>query len=82
MKKTVRATVVLTIALFLLGALAVPALAVSPSATDLTSVESAARFCLETAKTYGGGTASFYDEADFTRLTGRYGTMHHLQGMG
>jgi hypothetical protein len=51
-------------------------------ATDLTSVESAARFCVETAKTYGGGTASFYDEADFTRLTGRYGTMHHLQGMG
>jgi hypothetical protein len=51
-------------------------------ATDLTSVESAARFCIETAKTYGAGTASFYDEADFTRLTGRYGTMHHLQGMG
>ncbi|TCC21720.1 DUF1177 domain-containing protein [Kribbella speibonae] len=51
-------------------------------ATDLTSVESAARFCIETAKTYGAGTTSFYDEADFTRLTERYGSMHHLQTMG
>jgi hypothetical protein len=44
-------------------------------ATDLTSVESAARFCLEAAKSYGSGTASFYD-------TDRYGSMQHLQGMG
>ncbi|WP_329001952.1 DUF1177 domain-containing protein [Kribbella sp. NBC_00709] len=48
-------------------------------ATDLASVESAARFCIETAKTYGAGTASLYDEADFERLTTRYGSMQHLQ---
>jgi hypothetical protein len=51
-------------------------------ATDLTSVESAARFCLEAAKSYGAGTCSLYDEADFTRLTARYGSMRHLQTMG
>jgi hypothetical protein len=51
-------------------------------ATDLTSVESAARFCIETAKAYGAGTTSFYDQPDFTRLTDRYGSMRHLQGMG
>jgi hypothetical protein len=51
-------------------------------ATDLTSVESAARFCLEAAKSYGAGTCSFFDPADFDRLTSRYGSMHHLQTMG
>jgi uncharacterized protein DUF1177 len=51
-------------------------------ATDLTSVESAARFCLEAAKSYGAGTCSLFDPADFERLTTRYGSMHHLQTMG
>ena len=48
-------------------------------ATDLVSVESAARFCLEAAKSYGAGACSFFDEADFDRLVTRYGRMHHLQ---
>jgi Protein of unknown function (DUF1177) len=51
-------------------------------ATDLTSVESAARFCLEAAKSYGAGACSFFDPADFDRLTTLYGSMHHLQTMG
>ncbi len=51
-------------------------------ATDLVSVESAARFCLEAAKSYGAGACSFFDPADFDRLTTLYGSMHHLQTMG
>ena len=49
---------------------------------DLASVESAARFCIETAKTYGAGTCELFDPAVFARLTTRYGSMHHLQTMG
>ncbi len=51
-------------------------------ATDLVSVESAARFCLEAAKSYGAGACPFFDPADFDRLTTLYGSMHHLQTMG
>lgn len=38
-------------------------------ATDLASVESAARFCVEAAKSYGAGTCALFDPADFDRLT-------------
>ncbi|WP_432879229.1 DUF1177 domain-containing protein [Kribbella sp. CA-245084] len=48
-------------------------------ATDLASVESAARFCIEAAKTYGAGECSLFDPTDFERLTTRYGSMRHLQ---
>jgi hypothetical protein len=51
-------------------------------ATDLASVESAARFCVEAAKSYGAGAVTLFDPADFDRLTTRYGSMHHLQTMG
>jgi hypothetical protein len=51
-------------------------------ATDLASVESAARFCVEAAKSYGAGTCELFDAADFDRLTSRYGSMRHLQTMG
>ncbi|NIK57661.1 DUF1177 domain-containing protein [Kribbella shirazensis] len=51
-------------------------------ATDLASVESAARFCVEAAKSYGAGDCELFDAADFDRLTTRYGSMQHLQTMG
>ncbi|MFF0270937.1 DUF1177 domain-containing protein [Kribbella sp. NPDC004536] len=51
-------------------------------ATDLAAVESAARFCVEAAKSYGAGTCALFDPADFDRLTTRYGSMRHLQTMG
>ncbi|GAA1573667.1 DUF1177 domain-containing protein [Kribbella hippodromi] len=51
-------------------------------ATDLASVESAARFCVEAAKSYGAGTCELFDPADFDRLTSRYGSMRRLQTMG
>jgi hypothetical protein len=51
-------------------------------ATDLASVESAARFCVEAATSYGAGAVTLFDPADFDRLTTRYGSMHHLQTMG
>ncbi|MGW7684372.1 DUF1177 domain-containing protein [Kribbella sp. NPDC054772] len=51
-------------------------------ATDLASVESAARFCVEAAKSYGAGAVELFDPADFDRLTSRYGSMRHLQTMG
>ncbi|MGZ0152201.1 DUF1177 family protein [Kribbella sp. WER1] len=51
-------------------------------ATDLAGVESAARFCVEAAKSYGAGICALYDPTDFDRLTTRYGSMRHLQTMG
>ncbi|GAA2834624.1 DUF1177 domain-containing protein [Kribbella solani] len=51
-------------------------------ATDLASAESAARFCVEAAKSYGAGTCELFDPADFDRLTSRYGSMRRLQTMG
>ena len=51
-------------------------------ATDLASVESAARFCIETAKSFGAGTCQFYDNDDFERLHGLYGPMDQLQTIG
>jgi hypothetical protein len=51
-------------------------------ATDLSSIESAARFCIETAKSFGSGVCQFVDSAEFALLKGRYGSMGHLQGMG
>jgi hypothetical protein len=51
-------------------------------ATDLSSVEAAARFCIEAAKAFGSGSCRFVDSADFESLKSRYGSMRHLQGMG
>lgn len=49
-------------------------------ATDLASVEAAARFCVEVAKGVGAGTCRLHDQAEFDRLVARYGSMRHLQG--
>jgi hypothetical protein len=51
-------------------------------ATDLASVEAAARFCIETAKSFGAGTCRFCANAEFERLTGMYGPMDRLQTSG
>jgi len=51
-------------------------------ATDLASVEAAARFCIEVAKAYGAGACSFSDDAEFARLVELYGPMTALQGPG
>lgn len=48
-------------------------------ATDLTSVESAVRFCVEVAKGFGAGTCRLHDAAEFDRLVELYGSMRHLQ---
>jgi hypothetical protein len=51
-------------------------------ASDLTAVEVAARFCVEVAKDFTAGRASFVDRDELSRLQGRYGSMTVLQTMG
>jgi hypothetical protein len=43
-----------------------------------TDIEEAARFCLEVAKAFTGGSCRFYDEGEFALLTKLYGSMGHL----
>ena len=45
-------------------------------------IESAARFVIETAKAWGEGKCSFYDEREFQRLTSLYGSLEHLKTLG
>ncbi len=45
-------------------------------------IELAARFSVEVAKSFGEGTARFYDHADFARMVRLYGPMKHLQALG
>jgi hypothetical protein len=49
-------------------------------ATDLASVEQAARFSIEVAKSFGTGDCAFYDPEAFARLVELYGPMTVLQG--
>ncbi|MGC8699253.1 MAG: DUF1177 domain-containing protein [Candidatus Acidifodinimicrobium sp.] len=42
-------------------------------------IEEAARFCIEAAKEFGGGTLEFYDQSEFELLKRKYGEMRHLQ---
>jgi hypothetical protein len=51
-------------------------------ATQLSSVESAVRFCIEVAKDFGRGTLRFHDQAEFEHLVHRYGPMTALQTQG
>lgn len=51
-------------------------------ATDLASVEQAARFCIEVAKSYGAGSLRFCDDEEFGRLVTLYGSMTRLQTPG
>lgn len=58
----------------------IPVAGSSTGATDLASVEQAARFCVEVAKGYGAGTLRLYDGEEFDRLVTLYGSMTLLQG--
>ncbi|BCJ34300.1 hypothetical protein Athai_18030 [Actinocatenispora thailandica] len=51
-------------------------------ATQLSSVESAVRFCIEVAKDFGRGALRFHDQAEFEHLVTRYGPMTALQTQG
>jgi hypothetical protein len=51
-------------------------------ASQLASVEQAARFCIEVAKSYGAGSLRFCDDEEFGRLVTLYGPMTQLQTPG
>ena len=51
-------------------------------ASHVTDIEEAVRFCIEVAKAFGRGTCRFYNEEEFQRLVGLYGSMGHLQTLG
>jgi hypothetical protein len=51
-------------------------------ASHVGDIECAARFCIEVAKTFGAGTCSFYNEAEYDRLVRLYGDMKALQTLG
>lgn len=51
-------------------------------AGQVTDVETAVRFCLEVAKSFGRGDCHFFDADEFARLQARYGSMTHLQTLG
>ena len=51
-------------------------------ASYANDIEEASRFVLETAKAYGKGLISFYDEEQWALITQRYGPLKHLQTKG
>ncbi|ADE04926.1 DUF1177 family protein [Haloferax volcanii] len=51
-------------------------------ANYLTDLLDATGFVVETAKDFTRGRASFYDEAEYDRLTSLYGSMGRLQTLG
>ena len=42
----------------------------------------AVRFCVEVAKAYGPGQCVFYDEPEFKRLLGLYGSLEQFKTLG
>jgi hypothetical protein len=51
-------------------------------ASHVTDIEEASRFVLETAKAYGKGLCSFYDEEQWAIIVQRYGPLKQLQTKG
>ena len=51
-------------------------------ATNMLSIDEAARFILEVAKAYTKGECSFYDEKEYAHLQKLYGSMEHLRTFG
>ncbi|MEE8354571.1 MAG: DUF1177 domain-containing protein [Candidatus Bathyarchaeia archaeon] len=51
-------------------------------ASHVTDIEEASRFVLETAKAYGKGLCSFYDEGQWALIVQRYGPLKILQTKG
>ncbi len=54
----------------------------SSGATNLVSVEQAARFLLEIAKGYTAGSCTFYDSSEFEIIQKLYGSNSHFQTAG
>lgn len=54
----------------------------STGVANLASVEQAARFCIEAAKSYGADSLRFCDDEEFGRLVMLYGSMAQLQTPG
>lgn len=54
----------------------------APGANHPTSLEEAARFCLEVARAFGEGNCRFYDQEEFDRLESLYGSLAHLKTPG
>ncbi len=61
---------------------AVPVAGCATGASHEVDIELAARFAVETAKYFGAGSLSFFDEEQFARLTSLYGSAGHLQTLG
>jgi hypothetical protein len=55
---------------------------VSTGANQPFDLESATRFCIEAAKSFGAGKCQFYDPSEFEKLVRLYGSMTHLQTAG
>jgi hypothetical protein len=51
-------------------------------ASHVTDIEEASRFVLETAKAYGKGLCSFYNESQWALIVQRYGHLKQLQTKG
>jgi hypothetical protein len=51
-------------------------------ASHVTDIEEASRFVLETAKAFGKGHCSFYDEEEWALIVQRYGPLKKLQTKG
>ncbi|RPJ08854.1 MAG: DUF1177 domain-containing protein, partial [Deltaproteobacteria bacterium] len=51
-------------------------------ASHIVDIEEAVRFSIEVAKSFGARKCQFYDEEEFTRMVGLYGSMGHLQTLG
>lgn len=60
----------------------VPVAGSATGASHATDIELAARFAVETAKYFGIGEVSFYDEEQFAHLVSLYGQATHLQTLG
>jgi hypothetical protein len=60
----------------------VPVPGCATGANHIYDLEQAARFCIETAKIFGAGKCSFYDEEEFGRLKELYGSQEHFKTPG
>ena len=45
----------------------------------MTDLEVAVRYAIEVAKAFTAGSLAFYDEVEWQKLTGLYGSLGHLQ---
>jgi hypothetical protein len=60
----------------------IPVPGCATGANQVTDLEAAVRFAVETAKAYCSGRCSFYDEGEFQRLLELYGSMERLKTTG